>query len=169
VGDVGQLHEDAPIPALYDHCRRIYNAMFAEARSVKVLAEPTEPDGIDQPEGSIMVYEGFLTALVTQQCNLSTPYYTKAVNKLKAMGCIRQLKRGGGSAPSQWELTYEPTVEAFMRATDPKQPPQSKDAMHNQQVLALSRRVGDLEKTVGALVQAFATLQGKEPQEENQT
>jgi hypothetical protein len=32
------------------------------------------------------------------------------------MECIKQLRRGGSSTPSQWELIREPTLEAFLES-----------------------------------------------------
>lgn len=61
----------------------------------------------------IIVYEGKLTELITQKLYLSVPYYTSITRALKSMGCIRQLRRGGGSSPSQWELIREPTPELW--------------------------------------------------------
>lgn len=136
--------ESAP-PALFDHCRRTYQAMLREAQTV-IQPSSDEPDELDESEaGSIVVYEGFLTHLVTRQLNYSVPYYTSIRNNLIRMGCIRQLKRGGGSSPSQWELIYEPSESAFLSAQPPKRPKQTKQDALAEQVRNLSARVSELE------------------------
>lgn len=86
-----------PTPALYDHIKRTYNAMLREAES-----RPAD-DGL-----SMVVWEGHLTHLIMHQLNLSSPYYTKVTRALRAMGCIRQLRRGGSTGQSLWELIKEP-------------------------------------------------------------
>jgi hypothetical protein len=134
------------VPALYEHCVRVYKAMLAEANQVLGA----------QPDYHIVVYEGFLTQLITQQLNLSVPYYTRVKNSLTNMGCIKQLRRGGGTAPSQWEMITEPTVEAFMKQRPPKVTKPDKYTMLQDQITALGGRVTDLEDMVEELVAAWA-------------
>lgn len=83
-------------PALYRHCKTIYASMRENA---------------DFGQGNT-VYEGRLTELF-RACDLATPNYTHVMRELKAMGCVRQLARGGGGAPSQWLLIQEPTIELW--------------------------------------------------------
>jgi len=94
----------------------------------------------------MIVYEGFLTTLITSKLNLSVPYYTSVRKALMRMGCIRQLRRGGGTAMSQWELIYEPTLEAFLdqEVKKPRQPTRLDAA--NEQIEALINRVSELEE-----------------------
>jgi hypothetical protein len=156
--------EHAP-PALYDHCVRTYNAMLAEAKKHQVALEK----GIDRVEGHdthVIIYEGFLTQLITQKLNLSVPYYTKIRNALIRMGCVRQLRRGGGSSPSQWELNYEPSLDAFLKQEAPKVPKQDKYAALEQQISNLTRRIADLERSRDAMVEAFAQKFGVEELED---
>lgn len=61
----------------------------------------------------MIVWEGFLTRFITEELHLSVPYYTSVTQALKRMGCVRQLRRGGGSSPSLWELLTEPTEGLF--------------------------------------------------------
>src|SRR5690348_13949878 len=116
-----EVAEQGAPPALFEHCVNTYRAMLSEAQPVSQIT--TIMDSIEggiESEGDpdeIMVYEGFFTQLVTSRLNLSVPYFTQIRKALMNMGCIRQLKRGGGTSPSQWELIYEPTLEAFMNAT----------------------------------------------------
>jgi len=93
------------MPALFDHVLNTFAAMQKRAtkHTVDEGGEPIE----------ILVYEGFLTKLVTEELHLSVPYYTSVMRKLVSMGCVVQLKRGGGNAKSQWELRVQPTEELF--------------------------------------------------------
>src|SRR3954463_6745034 len=92
---------EAP-PALYGHLTQVYDAMDMSANDV-----PTE-DG-----GTRRVYRGHLTKLVTQQLHLAVPYYTEIVHALRDTGAAHQLKRGGGTSPSEWALLTRPTLEKF--------------------------------------------------------
>lgn len=147
-----QLAEGEAPPALFEHCCRVYEAMRQEAA----------PQG----ERGVMVYEGFLTRLITVKLNLSVPYYTTIRKQLIRMGCIRQLKRGGGTAASQWELIYEPTEEAFFRAVDVKPKPETKVDLLSKQVNDLSNDVSELqiqmEQVIGTLADHFGTEPARE-------
>jgi hypothetical protein len=96
----------------------------------------------------MVVYEGMLTKLVTEDLGLPVPYYTKVRQFLMAMGCIRQLRRGGGSAPSQWELIREPTIDLWDDLTDDE--PQTFGPSPIEQMIAMQgRRIMRLEKALG--------------------
>lgn len=90
-------------PAQYEHCVKIYNAMLAEASEREI-------DG-----ATALVYEGYTTKLFE---DLPQPYYTTVMHKLQAMHCVIQMKRGGGTAPSQWALLKEPDEEDFREAPE---------------------------------------------------
>jgi hypothetical protein len=93
------MTDEAP-PKLFEHCSVIYEGMKKTARGVQV-------------EGTYaLVYEGYLTRLFADK-QLAMPYYTAVMRRLKAMGCVRQLSRGGGSSPSRWELLNEPSFDDF--------------------------------------------------------
>jgi hypothetical protein len=92
-----------PVPALFEQCLEVYEAMADQAS-----LQPFDEEGDE-----MLVYEGFLTRLITQELHYSNPYYTKVTKRLKAMDCIRQLKRGGSTTPSRWLLLKPPTVEFF--------------------------------------------------------
>lgn len=81
-----------PTPVMYDHCVTVYTKMAEEATG--------------------NLYEGFSTKLV-QSCGLPSPYYTAVMRRLKEMGCIEQLRRGGGNAVSVWKLITPPTELLF--------------------------------------------------------
>lgn len=163
--------ESAP-PALFDHCVNTYRAMLGEAKSVtsfataRTNAEAGDLLEVDLKQNSqIIVYEGFLTQLIQGKLNLSVPYYTSIRKSLMDMGCIRQLKRGGGTSPSQWELIYEPTLEMFMNVKPKKIPKQNKESMLQEQVNNLLARVSDLETAHEAILEALAEQFGTKPKE----
>jgi hypothetical protein len=89
-------------PALYGHCIVVYGAMMNRAKRV------TEA-GV-----KMIVWEGFPTKLIMDELHMSNPYYTYTLRALQGMGCVRQLRRGGSSTPSQWELIEEPTLDKFL-------------------------------------------------------
>jgi hypothetical protein len=125
-------------PALFHHCVSVYEAMLDRAE-VQLLDGQTEA----------MVYEGFLTELITGALSLSVPYYTKITQALKKMGCIRQLRRGGSTSKSQWQLVTDPTLEAFeLISLENKHLPYLTEddiAPLLQQIKDLNRRIAVLE------------------------
>ena len=127
--------DDRPMKALYEHCINVYERMLEEA------APPEEPDG---PR----LYEGHLTQIF-QELQLSTPYYTSVLRTLKSMGCIEQVKRGGGNARSKWVLICAPTEEGFQAVDGRATPKQGSHAALQQQVAALTKRVAIIELAIG--------------------
>lgn len=131
------------MPALYQHCVTVWEGMTERA-------EPLE----ENPD--ILVYEGYTTHLF-EELGLSTPYYTKVMNMMKAMDSLRQMSRGGGSAQSQWALIQEPTVELFQEAMREEGKivgkKQAKTTMLEQQLGDLRDRVSDLENQVATIQQ----------------
>jgi len=123
--------EHKPTPVMYDHCASVYDSM-AQA------AEETE-------EG--LVYEGHTTKLV-QKLGLPGPYYTPVMNHLKNMGCIEQLRRGGGSTLSQWLILARPTEEAFNSFMSMHRAPSGKTAQLEQALRDLHMRVTALEELI---------------------
>lgn len=87
-------------PALYNHCEQIWEALIKTAK-------PTEIDG-----QHVAIWTGFMTKLFEEE-HFSVPYYTSVTSALKNMGCIRQLRRGGGSSPSEWMLIHAPTYDLY--------------------------------------------------------
>jgi hypothetical protein len=111
--------------------------MEENSSTVQVEGQPT------------VVYEGFLTKLV-RDVHLPSPYYTFVTNALQSMGCIQQLKRGGGSTPSQWILRYKPTFELFeARATDTYMKQHDKTAILTQHLKDLNNRLLVVEERLG--------------------
>jgi hypothetical protein len=112
--------------------------MRSEAKPQRVENVPT------------LVYEGYLTRLFNE-LDMATPYYTTVMRCLKAMNCVKQLSRGGGSSPSRWELINDPDFEAFdaieqKRLKNNTQMGQVKDQTH-----ILVKRVNELEGRVAML------------------
>jgi hypothetical protein len=125
-------------PALFEHSLRVYNAMLQESRAV-------EEAGVH-----MIVWEGFPTKLIMKQLDMSTPYYTYTLRALQAMNCIKQLRRGGSSTKSQWELICEPTLDAYLEA-NAKEPTVSEvrfDALE-QMARDLTRRLERVEVATG--------------------
>ena len=120
-----------PAPALFDQCLEVYVAMTEDA-VMKEIAE--DQNGL--------VYTGFLTKLITRDLHFSNPYYTKITGRLKAMDCIRQLKRGGSTSPSVWLLMQEPTLEQFNEAKTKSttRPAGWRESME-QQIRAINERL----------------------------
>jgi hypothetical protein len=136
---------DAP-PALFGHCQKVYEEMLNDAT----------------PHGGMIVYEGFLTQLVTGKLNLSVPYYTAIRSTLTSMGCIRQLRRGGSTTPSQWELIYEPDLEAFMNVQPKKERKANKYEQQQEVVDNLIARVNQLETWRDSVNELLASKFGME-------
>lgn len=125
---------DPPISVMFHHAKRLYDAMLAESRMQVV------------EDDRMVVWEGAFTKLIAD-LNYSVPYHSKLKDHLVRMGCIQQLRRGGGSAPSVWWLKREPTEELFNHAAQLRKPG---NAMA-QQLKDLNNRVYELERTVRAL------------------
>jgi hypothetical protein len=65
------------------------------------------------PVTKVKVYEGFITHLIGEDVGLPNSTYTVVMNTLVNAGCIRQISRGGGQTPSQWELIRPINVTLF--------------------------------------------------------
>lgn len=111
--------------------------MEAES-TIETLRDQEHPDR----DSSIRVYEGALTNLFGS-CQVSIPYYTPVMRALKKMGCVEQLRRGGGTAPSRWVLYFEPTEEAFMAHID-----NSGEGNRNSPIAVVEQRNRDLAERV---------------------
>ena len=122
--------DDDPTPALFIHCVKTYKAMLSEALTRK-----------DDQGEEIIVWEGMFTALITQKLHLSVPFFSSVRKALIEMGCIRQLRRGGGTAPSVWELITEPTEELFHSKVPKKKIRVTKQEMMQEQINALNNRL----------------------------
>jgi hypothetical protein len=132
--------------AMFQHVSRAYSIMAAEAVEL---------------EDGRLIYEGYLTHLVTKQMNLSTPYYTSIKNHLVNMQCIVQLKRGGGTSPSQWELSFAPSIGDFNRVKDAsgntkvKNQQQKTNESLEQKIRNMNERMITLEKQMKAVLEVL--------------
>lgn len=131
---------DSASDALYLHSVRAYEIM--------------EQEGRRDVDGRI-VWEGTITNLVMHKMGLSNPYCTHIFGtngSLRRMGSIRQLRRGGGTAGSLWELVSYPTEDAYKVFIGAKKRRGSArmDALE-QQVRDLSRQNKELQDLVSSL------------------
>jgi len=99
---------------------------------------------VDIPQ-DFTVWEGFTTRLF-KELNLAVPYYTSVMNELQRMDCVRQMRRGGSTTPSQWLLLRQPTRELF---DGPDSPARSRKDLLEQQLRDLAKRVAVLEEERG--------------------
>lgn len=130
--------EAAPA-ALLGHCTSVYNEMTVQAHVV--TAENVQ----------LLVYEGKLTELVTVHVGLSVPYYTKVTQALKGMGCAKQLRRGGGNSPSQWQLIRPPSLGLYLKWQDLLEAATEDEPEYAtaQAVRDMNTRVQRIEKAMG--------------------
>jgi hypothetical protein len=139
--------------AKYIHCVEVYRTMKEQAQVQELY-----PNSEDSVEG--LVYEGFLTKLF-ESLSLAVPYYTTIIRELKRMGCVEQLRRGGSTTPSRWQLLKDPSPE--LAATDVPVKPitkaqkQARADVQDQQIRGLSKRIDDLEALVEQLLEALTT------------
>lgn len=132
-----QKEESVPItrvPALFEHVSTFYLAMEQESKT----------DTVNETGQKALIYEGYLTHLFKEQ-HLSMPYYSKITQKLKAMGCIEALRRGGSSAKSKWILHYPPDLEKFLATGDKVGKPKRQTRLDTleQQMRDLTRRMNN--------------------------
>ena len=126
-------------PALFNHCKAVYEGMRADA----------EPDG----DGTL-IWSGSLTKFLTE-LGLTNPYYSAVTKALKAMDCIRSIRRGGGGQPSQWAvLEQEPTMElweAFVQRGTAAQRRVPSEQENGAALRALNERIIRLEQRIDVL------------------
>jgi hypothetical protein len=128
------MSTEASAPAMWDHLKKIYE--FMESHS-----EETTDN-----EQSIKVYEGFTTRMF-QEASVPVPYYGKILDALTEMGCISQLRRGGGTSPSMWALWKPPEYDAYMviHRKEPINPKIGKSQVLEQRMDALEARLQGLD------------------------
>lgn len=91
--DLQKLIDGGSMPAVFNHCIRVYAAMESEINTDRI-------------------WTGSLTKLLPT-LNLPAPYYTNITREMKRMGCIAQHRRGGGGTASQWHVITPPTRELW--------------------------------------------------------
>jgi hypothetical protein len=144
------VNDDDATPVMYDHC-------------VKVFEEMQKTATIKEAEGGvrIAVWEGYLTRLIQQDLDLAVPYYSAIRAHLIRMGSVKQLRRGGGSSKSQWEVVKPPTKELFETAQATGSQRLQQKETHIQRINDLTQRVARLEQNERALAEALSHLQGQ--------
>jgi len=155
------LNPETP-PALYEHCCKVYKVMLSEAMALPVVDGVGDSESTANIEDTVMIWEGMFTKLITVQCHLAVPEYSRVRSALLRMGCVKQLRRGGGGSPSQYELCFEPTFERFKNQLETKVPQQTKESQVDQIIQALNTRVTELEDWQTNINEALADLLGTE-------
>jgi hypothetical protein len=126
------------LPARYHHCVRLYEVMKKQATQ--------------RTEG--LVWEGSLLKTMVGELQLGNAHYTSITRALKSMGCMQQLRRGGGPQGSIWRLIKPPSPAAFRIADDSPTPVRTKAQAtrkeQDQRIRDLSRRVHNLERVARA-------------------
>jgi hypothetical protein len=125
------------VPALFEHACNVY----------KTMEESSE---MDDTLG-LRVYEGHLTNLF-RKLLLSVPYYTEIKNRLISIGCIEQVRRGGGTAMSRWVLWKEPTLDEWKYAS-------SKRPGRGNAVTVIQQQIKDLSAMCRKLTMDVEQLQ----------
>lgn len=142
--------EQEALPAIYEHCQNVYRQMESEAKlHASEYKDETFPN-------AKLVWEGHLTKLFNR-LHLSVPYYTSVTRELKRMGCIKQLRRGGGNSPSQWLIMTEPTEELFLsdsegNASGERLRKNDRMGMLEQQVRDMAKRQTKIEADYEAIL-----------------
>jgi hypothetical protein len=122
------------VPALFEHAVRVYKEMEKNSE-------------VDSDFGDNIVYEGHLTNLF-KRLRLSVPYYTSIKNQLVGMGCIEQVRRGGGNATSKWVLWKVPELEEWKNFGPARARRGNATQMMAGQIKTLHERVTKLEDIV---------------------
>lgn len=135
--------QEKPTSVIFDHCVAVYTEMLSQARE--------EVDG--------MIYEGHLTKLITGHLGLATPRYTLILNHLKIMGCVEQLRRGGGNSPSRWLLRDPPDEDTFRSIENMNRAKSGKIAGLEQQIRSLTSTMHSQAGLIAALQGAVARQQ----------
>lgn len=129
--------EERPMPALWGYVDKVY-------RKMEDTAEAEDDD---------LVYTGHLTGLF-QELGIPNPYYTSVMAALKAMGCVLQLRRGGGTSRSKWQLVTPPTEELFL-ANVAKGSGVGISKQHSSRLTIAEQALRDLSKRVLRLEDAL--------------
>ena len=132
------------IPALFEHAVKVFELMWKRSKPEQLSASSSDGK-------TVRVYEGHYTKLFDELL-LSVPYYTSIKNQLVGMGCIEQLRRGGGNATSRWILWKPPELEAWKAYTPRKARRGNATQMIQGNVKDLHDRVTRLEELVEFLM-----------------
>lgn len=155
--DRGEVTFEVPVPQNFQYCKQVYQVMQNEALSLSAEQTGSVP---------MIVWEGFFTKLITEDLGLAVPYYSTIRRELMRMECIRQLRRGGGSSPSQWELLQAPTEELWHSSPAKRMQTNSKQDATAGQVGDLIKRLEVLEQHMEVIIAALADGSAKIPFDE---
>jgi hypothetical protein len=127
-----------PLPSVFEHCQVVYKHLFSTSKK----------ETLDDQD--ILVWEGFLTQ-VFEELHYPVPYFTKIRKELMRMGCIHQLRRGGGTATSKWMLIRPPERAHWENTHVTRERDKRRSSMtpQEQRVVDLSNRVQRLETALG--------------------
>jgi len=132
----------------FEHCKLVYNAMEKNSFEEEIV----DPNA-NIPTETIIVWEGFLTNLFGE-LSLATPYYTSVRRHLIRMGCVEQMRRGGGNSTSKWRLITPPTEDLFTASpAHGKSPAVTRLRRVEQEIRMMNTRVVKLEGLVTGLVE----------------
>lgn len=137
--------------AIWDHANTIYDAMKKDSRRVRI-------EGVHAH-----LWEGFATHLFSEK-RVPIPYYGKVLNALKEMGCIRLIKRGARTQPSQWALYKKPTRKDFdVVAKKVTTKRRSDIEAVEQRQRDVEKRIGtvDIPKVIAAMDKEIKSLKGR--------
>jgi hypothetical protein len=137
-----ETEAEEALPVMYDHSLKVFKAMFEKAT-------PERLPGYDEP---VMVYTGHLTKLITDELKLPNPYYTATTRELVRMGCILQLRRGGGNASSQWVLVKMPSEQLWREKVATKRRSTSRLDFLEQGQRDIHNRLTQLENQIRQLL-----------------
>lgn len=127
---------------LLEKCIKIYAAMEAEA------------------EGD--VWAGSTTALFDGEEGVSRSSYTQVKDALESMECIKQVQRGGGTAPSIWMLVQPPTEELYQNTRGkPTRQAYDKQKIMKQQLSTVIERLSAAETEILKLRTRVLNLENK--------
>lgn len=121
---------------MFQHCLLVYNKMLEQSMQ-----------GADSMPS---VYRGYLTHLIRDDLGLPLPYYTTIKRALEDLGCIDQVKRGGGPQPSEWLLYHPPDPLAYAQLQFNNETRGSRIEMLEQAVASMNQRLGKLERMLAA-------------------
>lgn len=149
LSDRGEVQFEVAVSQNFRYCVQVYQVMKNES--------------FYHGESDQTIWEGFFTKLITEDLGLSVPYYSTIRRELMRMECIRQLRRGGGSSPSQWALLHEPTEELWHNAPAKRMQTNSKQDATAGQVGDLIKRLERVEQFVETILQALTEGNAKLP------
>ena len=121
-------------PSMLPHMQKFYAALAEQA-----------PDG---------AFTGYPTHVFSDS-GIPSSYYAPIRRGLLAMDCVRQVRRGARTVPSEWILLRPPTRELLALI-----PPDDNEsaAKLRLRVLVLQDQVRDLDNRIGEVIQQIEEL-----------